>query len=228
MGRAGPRHIFPPPPCWAPPACLLWVGRIPSVPCSNLAPAASEENRADQRVPSFFPHLLALSWVSRDPRRAPLVTRKLRDACWGDAALSFPSPALAHWPNASAALASPCSALCHSQPSKMSCRIWERSTASQAEQESPQVSLLGGRAVTWLLLTCFRLKFFPQTFTERYCVSSRVWGTNHGQRPVTSPRDSESSGANEPRNLLQLRKFRPTSLQLQTLEPLGLDISMSL
>lgn len=34
------------------------------------------------------PHLLSLSWVPSAPRSAPLPTRKLRDACWGNTALS--------------------------------------------------------------------------------------------------------------------------------------------
>lgn len=33
--------------------------------------------------------LFCISWVSRDPRRAALVTRKLPEACWDQTALSL-------------------------------------------------------------------------------------------------------------------------------------------
>ena len=69
------------------------------------------------------------------------MTRKLRDACWGNAALSLQGLAL-DGPGASSTLTSSRSALCHTQCSKLNRRTQERSIAPQAEQECPQAPLL--------------------------------------------------------------------------------------
>ena len=109
------------------------------MPCSNATPAASEENRADECAPSLFPRSFPSPRYPGIPGGF-LMTRKLRDACWGYAASSLQGLALDR-PRASSVPTS-CSALCHSQYSKRNRRIRERSIAPHAEQECPQAPLL--------------------------------------------------------------------------------------
>ena len=111
----------------APSTSSVAVEPVPPVSSESagapLCPALTWHLRPERKIKQTHVCLFSLSRVSRDSRRAALVIRKLTEACWDRTALSLQRPTF-HGPlaEASTVLTPPCSALCHRQPTKPSCR----------------------------------------------------------------------------------------------------------